>query len=90
MPKGPQGQKRPANVIGNAVRIMQIATGEVEEATRSCPRVCSQRRVKGREGAGDQTHKRGKDHDCAESRTSKMAKRRRAPGKFVIYGVKLT
>jgi hypothetical protein len=32
MPKGPQGQKRPADVIGNAVRIMQIATGEVEEA----------------------------------------------------------
>jgi len=33
MPKGPQGQKRPADVIGNAVRVMQIATGEVEEAT---------------------------------------------------------
>jgi len=31
MPKGPQGQKRPADVIGNAVRVMQIATGEVEE-----------------------------------------------------------
>ena len=28
MPKGPQGQKRPADVIGNAVRVMQIATGE--------------------------------------------------------------
>ena len=32
MPKGPKGQKRPADVIGNAVRVMQIATGEVEEA----------------------------------------------------------
>ena len=31
MPKGPQGQKRPADVIGNAVRVMQIATGETEE-----------------------------------------------------------
>ena len=31
MPKGPQGQKRPADVIGNAVRVMQIATGEAEE-----------------------------------------------------------
>jgi hypothetical protein len=28
MPKGPQGQKRPADVIGNAVRVMRIATGE--------------------------------------------------------------
>ena len=31
MPKGPKGQKRPADVIGNAVRVMQIATGEREE-----------------------------------------------------------
>ncbi len=31
MPKGPQGQKRPADVIGNAVHVMRIATGEVEE-----------------------------------------------------------
>ena len=31
MPKGPQGQKRPADVIGNAVRVMRIATGEAHE-----------------------------------------------------------
>lgn len=31
MPKGPQGQKRPADVIGNAVHIARIATGEQEE-----------------------------------------------------------
>jgi hypothetical protein len=31
MPKGPQGQKRPADVIGNAVHVMRIATGQVEE-----------------------------------------------------------
>jgi len=31
MPKGPQGQKRPSDVIGNAVKVMQIATDEVEE-----------------------------------------------------------
>lgn len=31
MPTGPKGQKRPADVIGNAVRVMQIATGEVED-----------------------------------------------------------
>lgn len=31
MPKGPKGQKRPADVVGNAVRVMQIATGEAEE-----------------------------------------------------------
>ena len=31
MPRGPQGQKRPADVIGNAVRIAKIATGEIED-----------------------------------------------------------
>jgi len=31
MPKGPKGQKRPADVVGNAVRVMQIATGEAKE-----------------------------------------------------------
>ncbi len=32
MPKGPKGEKRPADVIGNAVRVMRIATGEEDEA----------------------------------------------------------
>lgn len=31
MPTGPQGQKRPADVIGGAVHVAKIATGEVEE-----------------------------------------------------------
>lgn len=33
MPTGPKGQKRPADVIGNAVKIARIATGEDEDAT---------------------------------------------------------
>src|SRR5262249_17457293 len=28
MPTGPKGQKRPADVIGNAVKVMRIATGD--------------------------------------------------------------
>ena len=32
MPKGPQGQKRPADVIGNAVHVMRIATGQEAES----------------------------------------------------------
>jgi hypothetical protein len=31
MPRGPRGEKRPADVIGAAVRVMRIATGEEEE-----------------------------------------------------------
>lgn len=31
MPKGPKGQKRPADVVSNAVHVMKIGTGEIEE-----------------------------------------------------------
>lgn len=31
MPTGPKGQKRPADVISNAVKVMRIATGEETE-----------------------------------------------------------
>ena len=31
MPRGPRGEKRPADVIGAAVQIAKIATGEIEE-----------------------------------------------------------
>lgn len=31
MPKGPQGETRPAGVIGNAVHVGKIATGEIED-----------------------------------------------------------
>ena len=33
MPKGPQGQKRPADAVGCAVQVAKIATGEEEEPT---------------------------------------------------------
>ncbi len=32
MPKTPTGHKRPADVIGNAVTVMKLATGELEES----------------------------------------------------------
>jgi hypothetical protein len=31
MPTGPKGQKRPADVVGNAVHVMKVLTGEIEE-----------------------------------------------------------
>ena len=31
MPTGPRGEKRPADVIGAAVMVAKIATGEIEE-----------------------------------------------------------
>jgi hypothetical protein len=35
MPTGPKGQKRPADVIGNAVKIARIATGEEEDVVEA-------------------------------------------------------
>jgi len=32
MPRGPRGERRPADVIGNAVMVAKIATGEIEDA----------------------------------------------------------
>lgn len=31
MPRTPKGHKRPADVISNAVHVMRIATGEIDE-----------------------------------------------------------
>ena len=47
MSKGPQGQKRPADVVGCAVAVTRIATGEAKEAlgkVRKSGNVESQRR----------------------------------------------
>lgn len=33
MPKGPKGEKRPGDVIGTAIMVAKIATGEIEEDT---------------------------------------------------------
>jgi hypothetical protein len=35
MPRGPKGEKRPADVIGAAVMVAKIATGEVSESLPS-------------------------------------------------------
>ncbi len=32
MPRGPKGEKRPADAIGNAIMVGRIATGEIDES----------------------------------------------------------
>ena len=39
MPKGPNGEKRPADSVGLAVLIGRIATGEVEDAEQKKDRI---------------------------------------------------
>jgi hypothetical protein len=38
MPRGPKGEKRPADVVGNAVHVMRIATGEIEDNPSTAPK----------------------------------------------------
>jgi hypothetical protein len=38
MPRGPKGEKRPADVIGNAVHVMRVATGEIEDTPSKAPK----------------------------------------------------
>lgn len=47
MPRGPKGERRPADVVGCAVTVARIATGEVEEALGKVPG----RRKSGKAGA---------------------------------------
>ena len=47
MPRGPKGEKRPGDVIGAAIMVGRIATGEIEEPTGNAPN----RAKGGRKGA---------------------------------------
>jgi hypothetical protein len=47
-PKGPKGEKRPADVIGAAVMMTKIATGEIDESTK--PDSAAHPRAQGRTG----------------------------------------
>ena len=42
MPKGPRGEKRPADAIGLAVLIGKIATGEVEDTANATKSAAAQ------------------------------------------------
>lgn len=47
MPKGPRGEKRPADAIGLAVMIGKIATGEVEDEREELSSAAAQLGSKG-------------------------------------------
>ncbi len=66
MPKGPKGEKRPADVIANAVKVMKIATGEIEEDIDSPEK-------SGKDPAAVSMGKRG-----GKARAEKMTPERRA------------
>jgi hypothetical protein len=65
VPRGPKGEKRPADVIGAAVMIGRIATGEIEEGAppddRKDPAAVSLGRKGGQARAAGMTAKRRKE-----------------------------
>lgn len=47
MPKGPHGEKRPADVVSRAVMIAKIATGEIEDEREELTSAAAQLGSKG-------------------------------------------
>jgi len=47
MPRGPRGEKRPADAIGRAVMIAKIATGEIEDEREELSSAAAQLGSKG-------------------------------------------
>lgn len=63
MPKTPKGKKRPADVIGNAVRVMRIATGQIDESP---------------EGTASESPAAALGRLGGKARAAKLSKKRRA------------
>jgi hypothetical protein len=51
MPKGPQGQKRPADAIGCAIMVGRIAAGEIEDPKSPVPKRAEGGKVGGKRRA---------------------------------------
>ena len=57
MPKGPNGEKRPGDVVSCAVMVARIATGEIEDTKYKQPGKCKGGRAGGRARAKSLTPK---------------------------------
>lgn len=58
MPKGPRGEKRPADAVGRAVMVAKIATGEVEDERELSSAAAEMGRKGGKKRAENMTPKR--------------------------------
>jgi hypothetical protein len=62
MPKGPRGEKRPADAISRAIMVAKIATGEVEDEREELTSAAAQLGSKGgRKRAENMTPERRKE-----------------------------
>ena len=58
MSKGPRGEKRPADVIGNAVKVMRIATGEEDDVVTPASAAATLGKLGGKARAAGMTPER--------------------------------
>lgn len=80
MPTGPKGERRPADVIGNAVRVMRIATGDEGEDVPARPAKDEAAAAIGRKGglARAETMTPGRRAEVAEKAALKRWEKDRA------------
>ena len=57
MPIGPRGEKRPVDVVGNAIMVAKIATGEIEETYVSVKKPSKKQRLGAVKGAKARTER---------------------------------
>jgi hypothetical protein len=75
MPKGPQGQKRPADVIGAAVKVMRIATGEETEDQPQPKSAAAELGAKGGKARADKLTKEQRAEIARKGAASRWRKR---------------
>lgn len=76
MPKGPRGEKRPADAVSRAVMIGKIATGEIEDDRELSSAAAELGRKGGKKRAENLSPERKKEiaRNAAEKRWKKDAK----------------
>jgi len=80
MPKGPQGQKRPADVIGNAVHVMRIATGQiVETGSQPDARAVQRGKAGGKKGGAARASKLSPEQRAEIAKIAATARWKKTP-----------
>jgi hypothetical protein len=74
MPKGPQGQKRPADTVSSAIRVAKILTGEVEEDTGADDGKDKAAQALGRKGGAARAKKLSPEDRAAIARKAAAAR----------------
>lgn len=78
MPKTPKGHKRPADVVANAVHVMRIATGDIDESATTEDGKSKAAVEMGRKGGLARAKAIGKAKRVAIARKGGLARARKA------------